>query len=103
MSSRRVASDALRSSSDVGSSLFNAECAAAALDSVLDLDRDGEVVSPDQIISGILKRGKQFDRFVEPEVNPLRWIEFRFIFHPAVPLGIGCVPNQRGLTGCTED
>jgi hypothetical protein len=39
---------------------------ADELDLVLDLDQDGEVVSFDQNIAGILERGKQFDRFVEP-------------------------------------
>ncbi len=83
--------------------MFKAEFMADELDLVLDLDQDGEVASFDQNISGILERGKQFDRFVEPEVNPLRWIEFRFFIHPVnVPLVIGCVPKQTGLTGVLQ-
>jgi hypothetical protein len=60
MSRRRAASDALRSSIDIGSSLFKSELTAYDLDLVLNLGQDGEVVSVDQNVSGIFEGGKQF-------------------------------------------
>jgi hypothetical protein len=103
MSRRRAASDALRSSIDIGSSLFKSELTAYDLDLVLNLGQDGEVVSVDQNVSGIFEGGKQFERFVEPDVNLLRWIEFRSGCHAAnFPLNFGSVPEQNRLTGLLQ-
>ncbi len=70
---------------------------------MLNLGEDGEVVSVDQNVSGIFEGGKEFERFVEPEHNLLRWIEFRSCCHGAnFPLNFGCVPKQNGLTGLLQ-
>jgi hypothetical protein len=83
--------------------LFESEFTAYDLDLVLDLGQDGKVVSVDQNVSGILEGGKQIERFVEPELNLFRWIEFRSCRHAAnVPLNVGCVPEQNGLTGLLQ-
>ena len=49
--------------------MSKSELTAYDLDLVLNLGQDGEVVSVDQNVSGIFEGGKQFERFVEPEVD----------------------------------
>ncbi|HEY1988325.1 MAG TPA: hypothetical protein VGG43_02570 [Acidimicrobiales bacterium] len=81
--------------------MFESEFTAYNLDLVLDLGQDGEVVSVDQNVSGILEGGKQIERFVEPEINLLRWIEFRSCCHAANVLSISdACPNRTVSQGC---
>jgi hypothetical protein len=54
----RGASDALSSSMDIGSFLFELKVAADDANLMFDLDQDGEVIGVDQNVSGIFKCGE---------------------------------------------
>jgi hypothetical protein len=98
---RRAASDALRSSTAIGSSFSESQLTADNLDLRFDLGHDREVIGIDENISGILEGGELIQRLVEAKVNLFRWIESRSRCHAAdALLPSEVLPGRTVPQGC---
>jgi hypothetical protein len=68
---------------------------------MFDLGQDGEMIGVDQNVSGILESGQQVQRFVEPELDLLRWIESQLWCRATdVPLPSDVCRSRTASPGC---